>query len=172
MRGISPKKKSEKKKKEEEFEKINWKNNFNPDIQMCILLYDDRVNSYHRMHEIDKLIDEQPSLAAELVELDIRNQQAHRELKSYNDAQKFINEHPLVQEFNLRQKSLSDYKILKKNAPCKLMNEITNLQQNIRRVESNLRTKKYKTEDERKTWEDNLQRLKIKSEILEKIISE
>jgi vacuolar-type H+-ATPase subunit I/STV1 len=124
------------------------------------------------MQEIDGIIDEQPALAARLAELDIRNQQAHAELQAYSSTGKFANQHPLVQEFNLRQKSLNEYIILKRTAPAKLMNGITSLQQNIRRVESNLRTKKYKSEDERKTWYENLQRLKIRHEILEKIISE
>ncbi len=50
-------KKTKGKKKQEEFPKIDWVNNIDPNIQTAILLYDERVNTYHRMQEIDVLID-------------------------------------------------------------------------------------------------------------------
>ncbi|MDR1544764.1 MAG: hypothetical protein LBS50_10255 [Prevotellaceae bacterium] len=124
------------------------------------------------MQEIDTLIDENPNLAAELVELDIRNAQAHRELASYNETKKFIGEHPITQNFLIAKRNQEELKILRTQSPIKLMNEITNLQQNIRRVESNINTKKYKSNDEHRAWLENLQRLKIKQEVLAKLISE
>jgi hypothetical protein len=139
---------------------------------MCIILYDERVNTYHRLQDIDTLIDEKPELSSELIDLDIRNQQAHRELQTYNDTKKFANEHQLVIDFNIRKTALSDLKFLRKTSPQKFLNEITNLQQNIRRVESKINTKKYKSDEELKTWTENLNRLKIKRDLIADIISE
>ena len=139
---------------------------------MCIILYDERVSTYHRLQDIDTLIDEKPELSSELIDLDIRNQQAHCELQTYNDTKKFANEHQLVIDFNIRKTALSDLKFLRKTSPQKFLNEITNLQQNIRRVESKINTKKYKSDEELKTWTENLNRLKIKRDLIADIISE
>ena len=123
------------------------------------------------MQEIDKVIDNNPSLAAELVELDIRNQISHKELESYNNTGKFINEHELVNQYNFRKKTISEFEIYRKTSPKKFLNEAANLQQNIRRIESNIRNKKYKTDDEKNTWIQNLEKLKIKFELISEILT-
>ena len=49
--------------KMEEFPGINWTYNTNPDIQLCILLYDERVNTWHQMVALRADIDNCPEKA-------------------------------------------------------------------------------------------------------------
>lgn len=162
------KKKSEdqKRQKKEEFPKINWNNNLHPDIQLCILLYDERVSTYHRMQEIDAFIDNEPSFAKELVLLRIRNQNAHKELQTYNDTQKFAYVHELTQKATIKSSLLQELKELQQNNPDQFLTEITNTQQNIRRISSNINNKKYKSEKEKQGWQENLKQAELKLEIL------
>ena len=135
-------------------------------------MYDERVNTFHKLQELDKMVDNHPEFVSQIIDLDIRNQQAHKELAGYNDSKKFVGEHPLVANYILQKKTSDEYQFLKKNFPIKLLSEITNLQQNIRRVESNIRTKKFHSDDELHSWELNLQRLKLKQQVLAEIISQ
>lgn len=123
------------------------------------------------MQEIDVLIDEQTSLANQLVELDIRNQQAHKELRNFNDTGNFLYIHPIATNRKVQQQSSVDLRVLLSDNPTKFIAEITNIEQNIRRIESNIRTKKYKSEQELKNWEENLTRAKIRREVIVTLIS-
>lgn len=123
------------------------------------------------MQEIDVLIDTHPELAAELIALDIRNQQAHHELQSFNDTGKFLSVHSLVQSRAFEQKQHTDLSALKSENPDLFLSEITNIVQNIRRIESNIRTKKYKSEEELQSWNENLERAKLRVKILKDILN-
>jgi len=129
------------------------------------------VETYHRMQEIDVLIDLQTDLARELVDLDIRNQQAHKELANYNDMGLFLFIHPTAIQRKVQQQSVSDLTALMASNPSKFLSEITNVEQNIRRIESNIRTKKYKSEEELRNWEENLTRSKIRKQVIVTLIS-
>jgi len=123
------------------------------------------------MQEIDVLIDLQTDLARELVDLDIRNQQAHKELANYNDMGLFLFIHPTAIQRKVQQQSVSDLTALMASNPSKFLSEITNVEQNIRRIESNIRTKKYKSEEELRNWEENLTRSKIRKQVIVTLIS-
>lgn len=129
------------------------------------------METYHRMQEIDVLIDLQTDLARELVDLDIRNQQAHKELANYNDMGLFLFIHPTAIQRKVQQQSVSDLTALMASNPSKFLSEITNVEQNIRRIESNIRTKKYKSEEELRNWEENLTRSKIRKQVIVTLIS-
>lgn len=116
------------------------------------------------MQEIDFIIDDQPNLAMELVHLAIRNRQAHNELESYNTTQEFKFVHRLTITTNYKKQQRDELAKLKKENPKAFLNEITNLQQNIRRIESQIRTEKYKSQDELQSWQENLERAKIREE--------
>ena len=123
------------------------------------------------MREIAVLLDDKPELAIEMVNLENRNRQAHKELQLYNDHKTFLYKHPIV----LRQKQYDDqiaelYQ-LKRTNPDALLNEITNVKQNIRRIQSNINNKKYKSDEEKQSWEDNLSRAEIRVEVLKDVIS-
>lgn len=112
------------------------------------------------------LIEEQTTLAFELVNLKIRNQQAHEELQSFNDNGSFKYIHSLTINTKYKQTQKEELKKIKENSPDIFLNEITNLNQNIRRIESNIRKKKYKDEQELQSWTDNLEKAKIKRQII------
>lgn len=116
------------------------------------------------MQEIDVLLDEQPKLAMELVHLAIRNRQAHNELESYNNTKQFKFAHRLTITANYKKQQREELIKLKTENPKAFLNEITNLQQNIRRIESQIRTKKYKNEEELQAWQENLERARIKEQ--------
>ena len=88
---------SNKTTKFEEYPDIDWNNNSDANIQMCILLYDDRIRTYKRMKEIDAILDDKQELSQEMVELDILNKQAQDELKSYNNDKCFLFIHNFTQ---------------------------------------------------------------------------
>ena len=161
---------SKKKSKYEEFPAIDWNNNSNPDIQTCILLYDERVNTYRRMQEMDVLMDSKPELAMEMVELDNRNRQAHRELQLYNDHQTFLFQHPIVARRKQYDDQLAELHELRRSDPEAFIREIANTTQNIRRIKSNLNKKKYKSDEEKQSWENNLLQAEIRETILKEII--
>lgn len=118
------------------------------------------------MQEIDVLIDDQTELALEMVQLDIRNQQAHKELQAYNDTGAFIFIHKLTANAKYKRTQRDELRKLKEENPEAFLNEITNLNQNIRRIESNIRKRKYKDEAEHQSWCENLENAKIKKQII------
>ena len=123
------------------------------------------------MQEIDVLLDTDPALAREMVELDNRNRQAHKELQLYNDHKTFHYKHSIVAERKQYDDQLAALYELKRSDPGALVGEIANVMQNIRRIQSNLNRKKYKSEEEKQSWEQNLSRAEIRKKVLEEIIS-
>lgn len=123
------------------------------------------------MREIDVLLDDQPELSREMVELDNRNRQAHKELQLYNDHKVFLYKHPIVVQRKQYDDQLAELYELKRSDPGLLINEITNVTQNIRRIQSNLNKKKYKSDEEKQSWEQNLSRAEIRKKVLEDVIS-
>lgn len=59
---------------------------------------------------------------------------------------------------------------MRKNQPEKFQNEITNLNQNIRRIESNIRHKKYKDANTLESWKTNLELAKEKQKIINNLL--
>ena len=134
-------------------------------------MYDERVNTWRRMQEIAVLLDEQPELAMKMVELDNRNRQAHKELQLYNDHKTFLYKHPIVANRKQYDDQIAELYELKRTNPDAFIKEITNVTQNIRRIQSNLNKKKFKSEEEKQSWEQNLSRAEIRKKVLEEIIS-
>ncbi|MDR1883758.1 MAG: hypothetical protein LBR26_13380 [Prevotella sp.] len=116
-------------------------------------------------------MDDHTELALELVTLDIRAQQAHRELQSYNDTGKFQYVHRLTIHTKYKKDQLAELRKLKSEDPSAFMKEITNTTQNIRRIESQLHNKKYKDEEERQSWQNNLEKARIKQKAIQDILS-
>lgn len=124
------------------------------------------------MQELNRLLDEQPVLALEFVELDIRNQQAHSDLQSYNDNKVFLNKHDITKSRTFKRTQKEELLRLKRKDPSAFVKEVANLVQNIRRIESNIRGQKYKTEEELKSWKDNLSRARTKHDIMVEILND
>lgn len=124
------------------------------------------------MQELNRLLDEQPVLALEFVELDIRNQQAHSDLKSYNDNKVFLNKHNITKSRTFKRTQKEELLRLKRKDPAAFVKEVANLVQNIRRIESNIRGQKYKTKEELESWKDNLSRAQTKHDIMVEILND
>ena len=122
------------------------------------------------MREIDVLLDEKPSLAIELVELDNRNRLAQKELQLYNDQKTFHCKHPIVQQRQQYDDQLAELYEMKRTSPDAFLKEITNVTQNIRRIKSNINKKKYKDENEKASWEKNLTQAETREAVLKEII--
>ena len=123
------------------------------------------------MQEIDVLLDDKPELARDIVLLDERNRKAHKELSVYNDTGKFVNKHPFVVKKKLHEDYYTELVKLRQTDISAFMKEITNVTQNIRRIQSRLKTKKYKSIEEKIAWEQNLEKATIRKTVLEEIIS-
>lgn len=123
------------------------------------------------MQEIDVILDDNPELSVEMVELDNRNRQSHAELQAFNEHKVFVYKHPITIQRKQYDDMLSELYEMKRNNPGAFINEITNVTQNIRRIQSNINKKKYKTEDEKQSWEQNLSRAEVRKKVLEDVIS-
>ena len=122
------------------------------------------------MQEIAVLLDEQPELAMEMVKLDNRNRQAHRELQLYNDHKTFLYKHPIVARRKQYDDQIAELYELKRTDPDAFLREIKNTTQNISRIRSNLKKQKYKSDEEKQSWEQNLSRAEIRETVLKEII--
>ena len=123
------------------------------------------------MQEIHFILDDHPDLSLEMVQLDNRNRQAHAELQAYNNHKVFVYKHPIVTQRKQYDDMLSELYELKRTNPGALIDEITNVTQNIRRIKSNLNKNKFKSPEEKQSWEENLSRAEIRKKVLEEIIS-
>ena len=137
---VSPKQQKEKLTPEKEYPKIAWSKTSDPDIQKCIVLYKDRTICYYKMKEIDKELDSDPPLdkLREFINLDNQNLRAFDELRSFNETGKFLYKHILLKN----DKEIIEFIELKKNNPVKFMNEISNVEANIKRYKSWLNNKR------------------------------
>lgn len=124
------------------------------------------------MQSADKVLNFKPSYSAclELVEQDILNKLADDELLHFQKNKTFLYKHPVAAQKKFEQDSIEDLRKLKTSNPLQFINEITNINQNIRRIESQIRKKKYRDDDTLRSWEENLMRAKLKREILTEMI--
>ena len=106
-----------------------------------------------------------------MIECDIRNKQAHEELSRYNQHKAFNYVHPFTKKDRLYNEHLSELTKLKQMDPAAFIKESANILQNIRRIESNIRSKKYKTEEELQSWQQNLIRANIRKDVITEIIT-
>ena len=158
--------------KQDEFPKIAWNDYLNPDIQLCKLLYDDRVTTYHRLQEIDKIIDTHPALATEMAALDDRNRLAHRELEVFQSTGVFPAEHPLAIQFLADRKTKDDLRKLRQDNPEAFFKHCKNVAQNISRIRSRINHHHYKDEQELAKWQHNLAAAERLQELTQKILND
>jgi|GEM_PF-2133643 len=92
--------------KQQEFPHIDWDDTLNPDIQLCQLLYNERVRTYQKMQQMlgeasgAEQANSGESLSADFgkqfARLDDSNRQAQAELENYNALQRFLRIHPIT----------------------------------------------------------------------------
>jgi len=78
--------------------------------------------------------------------------------------------HSLTRSRKFSNDQYTELANLKAENPAEFLNQVTNIVQNIRRIESQIRTKKYKSDEELQSWELNLSRAKIRHEILKQLL--
>lgn len=157
--------------KSEEFPRIDWTNNQSEDIQLAILLYDERVNTWQKLCALRAEVDQYPEKALAIADLDDRNRMAHHELEVFQDTGIFPCKHPLAVQFMADRKKLSEWRALKAKDPQAFMKQVSNLQHNITRYRSQLKKDKL-SEERRAAIERNLANSERLHELMQKVIKE
>lgn len=157
--------------KAEEFPRIDWTNNQSEDIQLAILLYDERVNTWQKLCALRAEVDQYPEKALAIADLDDRNRMAHHELEVFQDTGIFPCKHPLAVQFMADRKKLTEWRALKAKDPQAFMKQVANLQHNITRYSSQLKKDKL-TKEKREAIERNLANSERLHELMQKVIKE
>ena len=157
--------------KAEEFPGINWTDNTNPDIQFCILLYDERVNTWHQMVALRADIDDCPEKAVMIAELDDRNRMAQHELEVYQDTHVFPCKHPIATQFLEERATMDKYRTLRRTDIAKFMKQISNIRHNITRIRATLK-KKDLSPEVRSRQEANLTHALRLEELMQRVLEE
>ena len=89
--------------KQQEFPGIDWDDTLNPDIQLCQLLYNERVRTFQKMQQMLQQVGEtgddtalDPDFGKQFARLDDSNRLAQQELESYNKEKTFLLVHPIA----------------------------------------------------------------------------
>ncbi|MDR1436892.1 MAG: hypothetical protein LBI65_02110 [Candidatus Symbiothrix sp.] len=122
------------------------------------------------MKEIDALLDEQPGLAMEMVKLDNRNRQAHKELQLYNDHKTFLYAHPLLVRKKEEDDILSFLTALKQNTPEAFVKECYNTVKGLNRYKKLLENNSFDSEEDKLRCLDNLDKYTLKHSIIQILI--
>ena len=101
---------------------------------MATVLYNDRINTYRKMKQLDELLEKERNAqaVADMAELRIRNLQAFAELQSFNDTGKFLCKHPLL----FGRSEIAELMKLLKADPAEFLRQHKNVLDNIKRYRS------------------------------------
>lgn len=157
--------------KAEEFPRIDWTNNQSEDIQLAILLYDERVNTWQQICALRAEVDQYPEKALAIADLDDRNRMAHHELEVFQDTGVFPCKHPIAVKFMADRKKLTEWRALKAKDPKAFMKLVANLQHNITRYRSQLKKDKL-TKEKREAIERNLANSERLNELMQQVVKE
>ena len=160
-----------KNRKAEEFPRIDWANNESEDIQLAILLYDERVNTWQQLCALRAEIDSYPEKALAIADLDDRNRMAHHELEVFQDTGIFPCKHPIAVKFMADRKKLTEWRALKAKDPKAFMKQVANLEHNITRYRSQLKKDKL-TKERREAIERNLVNSERLHELMQQVVQE
>ena len=160
-----------KNRKAEEFPRIDWTNNQSEDIQLAILLYDERVSTWHQLCALRAEIDSYPEKALAIADLDDRNRMAHHELEVFQDTGIFPCKHPIAVKFMADRKKLTEWRALKAKDPKAFMKQVANLEHNITRYRSQLKKDKL-TKERREAIERNLVNSERLHELMQQVVQE
>lgn len=134
---------------------------------MATVLYNDRINTYRKMKQLDELLEKERNAqaVADMAELRIRNLQAFAELQSFNDTGKFLCNHPLL----FGRSEIAELMKLLKADPAEFLRQHKNVLDNIKRYRSYIKRtdRKNRRGDDRKNLERHLEREKLFKMVLE-----
>jgi hypothetical protein len=134
---------------------------------MATVLYNDRINTYRKMKQLDELLEKERNAqaVADMAELRIRNLQAFAELQSFNDTGKFICKHPLL----FGRSEIAELMKLLKADPAEFLRQHKNVLDNIKRYRSYIKRtdRKNRRADDLKNLERHREREKLFKMVLE-----
>lgn len=157
--------------KAEEFPGINWLNNESEDIQLAILLYDERINTWQQLVKLRQEIDDYPEKALAIADLDDRNRMAHHELEVFEKTGIFPCKHPMAIKFMAERKKLSEWRTLKQKDPKGFMKQVANIEHNITRYRSQISKDKL-TDEKRASIARNLANAERMHELMMQVVKE
>lgn len=137
-------------------------------MQAATVIYNDRINSWRKMKQLDELLDKEPKAeaVAEMAELRIRNLQAFAELQAFNDTGKFLCKHPLLFE---RSETAHLINLLRTN-PAEFLRLHKNVLDNIKRYRSYL--KREDRIEKRNTDKQNLKRYQERKQLFRMVLEQ
>ena len=134
---------------------------------MATVLYNDRINTYRKMKQLDELLEKEHNAqaVADMAELRIRNLQAFAELQSFNDTGKFLCKHPLL----FGRSEIAELMKLLKADPAEFLRRHKNVLDNIKRYRSYIKRtdRKNRRTDDLKNLERHREREKLFKMVLE-----
>ena len=134
---------------------------------MATVLYNDRINTYRKMKQLDELLEKERNAqaVADMAELRIRNLQAFAELQSLNDTGKFLCKHPLL----FGRSEIAELMKLLKADPAEFLRQHKNVLDNIKRYRSYIKRsdRKNRRADDLKNLERHREREKLFKMVLE-----
>lgn len=134
---------------------------------MATVLYNDRINTYRKMKQLDELLEKERNAqaVADMAELRIRNLQAFAELQSFNDTGKFLCKHPLL----FGRSEIAELMKLLKADPAEFLHQHKNVLDNIKRYRSYIKRsdRKNRRADDLKNLERHREREKLFKMVLE-----
>ena len=134
---------------------------------MATVLYNDRINTYRKMKQLDELLEKERNAqaVADMAELRIRNLQAFAELQLFNDTGKFLCKHPLL----FGRSEIAELMKLLKADPAEFLRQHKNVLDNIKRYRSYIKRtdRKNRRTDDLKNLERHREREKLFKMVLE-----
>ena len=166
--GNQPEEPATPKKKEEEYPRIDWENLTDADVQMATVIYNDRINTWRKMKQLDELLETKPTAqaVAEMAELRIRNLQAFAELQSLNDTGKFLCKHPIL----FGRSEIAQLIKLLRTDPAEFLRQHKNVLDNIKRYKSFVKRKDRK--EKRDADKRNLQKYQEKERLFRMVLEQ
>ncbi len=137
-------------------------------MQAATIIYNDRINTWRKMKQLDKQLEESPTpeAVAAMAELRIRNLQAFAELQAYNDTGKFLCKHPILHG----QSEFSQLLSLFKTNPDEFLGKHKNVLDNIRRYKAYLKRDDRKAK--RQSDKEHLARHQEKARLFKMVIEQ
>ena len=135
---------------------------------MATVLYNDRINTYRKMKQLDELLEKERNAqaVADMAELRIRNLQAFAELQSFNNTGKLLCKHPLL----FGRSEIAQLMKLLKAAPAEFLRQHKNVLDNIKRYKSFVKRKDRK--EKRDADKRNLERYQEKERLFRMVLEQ
>ena len=134
---------------------------------MATVLYNDRINTWRKMKQLDELLETAPTAqaVAEMAELRIRNLQAFAELQSFNNTGKFLCHHPIL----FGRSEIAQLMKLLKADPAEFLRQHKNVLDNIKRYKSYIKRndRRYRRQQDKENLERHRERERLFRMVLE-----